>query len=503
MFDDLSERLQSVFAGFSREKTLTEENMADALREIRRALLEADVSLRVAKAFLTRIKERAEGETVLKQVNASQQLVKIVHDEMILLLGKENVPLNFSGNPSLIVLFGLQGSGKTTSAGKLALHLRKKGKKPLLVAADVYRPAAIQQLITLGKQVGIPVHTIEGSNDVLEIARSGEDFAKQNGHDVVIIDTAGRLQVDTAMMAELLLLERSLQPVEKLLVIDAMTGQEAVNVAEAFNTQLQMTGLIITKMDGDARGGAALSVAEVTGQPIKFIGTGETIDGLEPFYPERLATRILGMGDVVSLVEKAQEAIDRDEAKRLEERMRKQTFSLEDFVQVQKQFKRLGSMGDILGMLGIPGLGKDQRELLSFEGDKMMKRVEVMTQSMTPHERQNPDILTPSRQKRVAKGCGMSEKEIQDFLKQFNQMKMVMKQFSKLTGKGGPESEKTGFSLHMPRSQKKNKEKNRANQLAKGLGLPANFDPSKFDSSKLPTGFPKLPPGLGGKFPFQ
>lgn len=495
MFDQLSERLQNVFAGFGK-KQITEDNMEDALREVRRALLEADVSLRVIKAFLSRIKDRAIGEDVLKSVEPGQQLIKIVHNELVILLGGETKEINLGGNPNIIVLFGLQGSGKTTTAGKLALKLRKEGRNPLLVAADVYRPAAIQQLITLGKQIDIPTYTIEGSKDVLEIAKSGVAKAKAENFDTVIVDTAGRLQIDTDMMAELLLVERVLEPQEKLLVVDAMTGQEAVSVAEAFNEQLDVTGIVMTKLDGDARGGAALSVVEVTQKPIKFIGVSEKLTGLEVFHPERMATRILGMGDVISLVEKAQEAFDFEETMRMEEKMRKQSFSLEDFMKIQKQLKMLGSMEQILGMLPIPGITKEMKEMISHGGESHLKRVETMYNSMTTVERQNPEKINDSRRKRIAKGCGIKEDEIKQFLVQFEQMKMIMKQFTKMTD--GFKAEQTsaaggGIGLKMPRSHKKKKKD--ALDMS-GMGMPGGF-PNMPGMPKMPGGkMPKLPPGF-------
>jgi signal recognition particle subunit SRP54 len=501
MFDQLSERLQSTFAGFGRKREITEENMEEALREIRRAMLEADVSLRVIKAFLSRIKDRAVGEQVLKSVEPGQQLVKIVHDEMVALLGGENKPLDQSGSPNIIVLFGLQGSGKTTTAGKLAMKLRKDGKKPLLVAADVYRPAAIQQLITLGKQIDIPVFTIEGSSDVLAIARDGVAKAKAEGFNPVIVDTAGRLQIDTDMMAELLLVERSLQPQEKLLVVDAMTGQEAVSVAETFNSQLDVTGIVMTKLDGDARGGAALSVVEVTGKPIKLIGTSEKLTGLEVFHPERMATRILGMGDVLSLVEKAQEAISIEEAQAMEKKMRKDEFSLEDFMKIQRQLKMLGSMEQILGMLPIPGLTKEMREMVSHGGEAQLKRVESMVNSMTVAERRKPELIKDGRLKRIAKGCGMKEDEIKAFLVQFEQMRMIMKQLTRMTDGMKKEAAPAGNALKMPRSMKKKKK----DGMPQMPGMPPGFP--NMPGGGLPPGFPKggMPPGFfgkgGGKFP--
>jgi signal recognition particle subunit SRP54 len=506
MFDQLSERLQNVFAGFGGKKQITEENMEEALREVRRALLEADVSLRVIKAFLSRIKDRAVGEDVLKSIEPGQQLIKIVHDELVLLLGGETKEINLAGSPNIIVLFGLQGSGKTTTAAKLALKLRKEGRNPLLVAADVYRPAAIQQLITLGKQIDISTHTIEGSKDVLEIAKSGVARAKAENFNTVIVDTAGRLQIDTDMMAELLLVERVLEPHEKLLVVDAMTGQEAVSVAETFNEQLDVTGIVMTKLDGDARGGAALSVVEVTQKPIKFIGTSEKLTGLEVFHPERMATRILGMGDVVSLVEKAQEAFDFEETRRMEEKMRKQSFSLEDFMKIQKQLKMLGSLEQILGMLPIPGLTKEMREMISHGGEAHLKRIEAMYNSMTPVERQNPEKINESRRKRIARGCGIKEEEIKQFLVQFEQMKMIMKQFTKLTDSAKAEHAAGGggVGLKMPRSQKKKKKESFGMD---GMGMPGSFPgmPGMPGLPKMPGGkMPKLPPGFpksGGGFP--
>lgn len=497
MFDQLSERLQDVFANFRGDRQLTEDNMEDALREVRRALLEADVSLRVIKAFISRVKDRAVGEDVLKSVEPGQQMIKIVHDELVALLGGESKEINLSGKPNIIVLFGLQGSGKTTTCGKLALKLRKDGRKTLLVAADVYRPAAIQQLITLGKEIDIPVHTIEGSKAVLDIARSGVEKAKAEGFDTVIVDTAGRLQIDTDMMAELLLVERVLEPQEKLLVIDAMTGQEAVAVAETFNSQLDVTGIVVTKLDGDARGGAALSVVEVTGKPIKLIGTSEKLSGLEVFHPERMATRILGMGDVISLVERAQEAFDLEEAQRMEEKMRKDSFSLDDFMKIQKSFKMLGSMEQILGMLPIPGLTKEMREMISHSGEGQLKKVEVIIQSMTAGERQKPETITESRRQRIAKGCGLPEAEIAQFLTQFEQMRMIMKQLTRMTD-GMKKDAMPGpmGGLKMPRSARKKKKDGLEDLMGGAGGFPGM--PGMPAGGGLPPGFPKMP---GGKMP--
>lgn len=433
MFDSLSEKLQGIISR-TRNQELTQDNMQEALREIRRALLEADVNLRVVKTFISSIREKAEGEKVLEGVDPSQQLVKIVHDELVNLLGKEQRPLDFSGNPNLIMMLGLQGSGKTTSSAKLAVKLKKEGRKPLLVACDVYRPAAISQLQTLGKEIETEVYTIPECKDVQKIVQSAIDYANSNGFNTLILDTAGRLQIDTDMMAELLLIDRIFHPTEKLLVIDAMTGQEAVNVAENFDAQLGLTGLVLTKLDGDSRGGSALSVSYCTGKPIKLTGTGEKLNALEDFYPERMATRILGMGDIVSLVERAQEVFDEKQALELEEKMSKNNFSFNDFLKMQKQMQAFGSMGNLLGM--IPGLdiGKDDRDKISHEGDKQFKKMEVFISSMTPEERANPDLLNTSRKKRIAKGCGMDYAEVNAFVKQFESMRVMMKGMSDMKG---------------------------------------------------------------------
>ena len=426
MFDSLSEKLQSIISK-TRGKELTQDNMQEALREIRRALLEADVNLRVVKAFISSVKDKAEGEKVLEGVDPSQQLIKIVHDELVNLLGKEQNPLDFSGSPNMIMMLGLQGSGKTTSSAKLAVKLKKEGRKPLLVACDVYRPAAISQLQTLGKEIETEVFTIPDSKDVQSIVRGAIDYANDNGFNTLILDTAGRLQIDTDMMAELLLIDRIFHPTEKLLVIDAMTGQEAVNVAENFDAQLGLTGLVLTKLDGDSRGGSALSVSYCTGKPIKLTGTGEKLNALEDFYPERMATRILGMGDIVSLVERAQEVFDEKQALELEEKMSKNNFSYDDILKMQKQMKMFGSMDQLLGMLPGMNISKNDREKISHEGDKQFKKMEVFISSMTPQERSNPELINTSRKKRIAKGCGMDLAEINSFIKQFEQMRTMMK----------------------------------------------------------------------------
>lgn len=436
MFDNLSEKLQGIIRQQT-GKELTQDNMQEALREIRRALLEADVNLRVVKAFISNIKDRAEGEKVLEGVDPVQQLVKIVHDELVDLLGKETAPLNLTGHPSIIMMLGLQGSGKTTSSAKLAVKLKKEGKNPLLVACDVYRPAAIKQLQTLGSEIGNEVYAEEGVTDVQSIVSHALDYAKANGFNVVILDTAGRLQIDTDMMAELLLIDRIFNPHEKLLVIDSMTGQEAVNVAENFDAQLNLTGLVLTKLDGDSRGGAALSVVYCTKKPIKLTGTGEKIHALEDFYPDRMATRILGMGDIVSLVERAQEVFDEKEAKKLEEKMKKAEFTFDDFLSMQRQMKMFGSIDQILGMLPGMNLKKEDRDMISHEGEKQLKRIEVFIQSMTPEERSNPQLLNSSRKKRIAQGSGIPLHDINIFIKQFDQMRAMMKGMNQMKGMFG------------------------------------------------------------------
>ena len=436
MFDNLSEKLQGIIRQTT-GKELTQDNMQEALREIRRALLEADVNLRVVKAFISNIKDRAEGEQVLKGVDPAQQLVKIVHDELVELLGKETQPLNLTGHPSIIMMLGLQGSGKTTSSAKLAVKLKKEGKNPLLVACDVYRPAAVKQLQTLGEQIGATVYAEEGVTDVQSIVSHALNYAKENGFNVVILDTAGRLQIDTDMMAELLLIDRIFNPHEKLLVIDSMTGQEAVNVAENFDAQLNLTGLVLTKLDGDSRGGSALSVVYCTKKPIKLTGTGEKIDALEDFHPDRMATRILGMGDIVSLVERAKEVFDEEEAKKMEEKMKKAEFTFDDFLSMQRQMKMFGSIDQILGMLPGMNLKKEDRDLISHEGEKQLKRIEVFIQSMTPEERSNPQLLNSSRKKRIAAGSGIPLHDINIYIKQFDQMRSMMKGMNQMKGMFG------------------------------------------------------------------
>ncbi len=456
MFDNLSEKLQNIISK-AHSQELTQDNMQDALRETRRALLEADVNLRVVKSFISSIKDKAEGENVLQGVNPSQQLVKIVHDELVELLGQEVKPLDLSGHPSLVMMLGLQGSGKTTSSAKLAVKLKKEGKNPLLVACDVYRPAAITQLKTLGQEIGCEVFSIDGSTDVQNIVQQAINYAKEKSFNVLILDTAGRLQIDTEMMAELLIIDRVFQPNEKLLVIDAMTGQEAVNVAENFDAQIGLTGLVLTKLDGDSRGGSALSVVHCTGKPIKLTGTGEKLNALEDFYPERMATRILGMGDIVSLVERAQEVFDEKEALKMQEKMSKAEFSFNDFLNMQKQMKMFGSMDQILGMLPGVNIKQADREKISHATDTEFKKIEVFIQSMTPEERDNPELMNTSRKKRIAKGCGMDMHTINLYVKQFEQMRQMMggmNKMQKMFGGFGKKNEKKAMVQAMKMMRK-------------------------------------------------
>ena len=461
MFDNLSEKLQNIISG-TRSKELTQDNMQEALREIRRALLEADVNLRVVKSFISSIKDKAEGENILQGVDPSQQLVKIVHDELVELLGRELQPLKLDGHPSLIMMLGLQGSGKTTSSAKLAVKLKKEGKNPLLVACDIYRPAAISQLQTLGSEIGCEVFTLPDCQDVQEIVRRAVDYAKEKGFNVLVLDTAGRLQIDTEMMAELLIIDRVFRPQEKLLVIDAMTGQEAVNVAENFDAQIGLTGLVLTKLDGDSRGGSALSVVHCTGKPIKLTGTGEKLNALEDFYPERMATRILGMGDIVSLVERAQEVFDEKEALKMQEKIQKEQFSYNDFLNMQKQMKMFGSVDQLLGMLPGVNLKKEDREKISHASETEFKKIEVFIQSMTPEEREHPEIMNTARKKRISKGCGMDMHTINIYVKQFEQMRQMMSgmnKMQKMFGGFGKKNEKKAMVQAMKMMDKMKRSK--------------------------------------------
>jgi signal recognition particle subunit SRP54 len=432
MFDSLSSKLQNAFRNLRGLGKISEANIGDALREVRLALLEADVNFKVARDFIERVKTKSLGAEVVQSIQPGQQIIKIIHDELVELLGSQNSGLNLTGSPSCLLMVGLHGSGKTTSSGKLARLLHKQGRAPLLVAADVYRPAAMDQLETLGKQVEVPVFIKRGETDVLKIAREALNFAETNHRNVLIFDTAGRLQIDEPLVQELVRLRDLVKPQEILLVLDAATGQEAVNVATHFDQALHITGSILTKLDGDARGGAALSLKAVTGKPIRFAGVGEKLEDFEPFYPERMASRILGMGDVVSLVEKAAEAVDLDDAKRMEEKMRKGLFTLEDFLEQLRQMKKLGSLESIVGML--PG----GAEMLKQQGDlskqeKEFKHMEAMICGMTPQERRSPQILNAKRRQRIAKGSGVTVTELNSMLNKFAQMQQMMKKMGKFS----------------------------------------------------------------------
>ncbi len=429
MFDSLSGKLQNAFRNLRGLGKISESNASEALREVRLALLEADVNFKVARDFIERVKVKALGQEVVQSIQPGQQIVKIIYDELVALLGSANAGLQLSGNPSCVLMVGLHGSGKTTSSGKLGRLLHKQGRTPLLVAADVYRPAAMEQLETLGKQLELPVYVHQGETDVLKIAREALAFAKANNRNTLIFDTAGRLQIDEPLVQELVRLRDLIKPQETLLVLDAATGQEAVNVATHFDQALNITGSILTKLDGDARGGAALSLRSVTGKPIKFAGMGEKLEDFEPFHPERMASRILGMGDVVSLVEKAAEAVDLDDAKRMEEKMRKGQFSLEDFLEQLRQMKKLGSLESIVGML--PGGAEALKGADLSKQEKEFTHMEAMICGMTRQERGNPHILNARRRQRIAKGSGVSVTELNTMLNKFAGMQQMMKKMGK------------------------------------------------------------------------
>ena len=428
MFDSLYQKLQSVLKNLRGFGKLKEKNVSDALREVRLALLEADVNYKVAKDFIERTKQKALGQEVLNSVTPGQQIVKIVHDELLALMGgaeeEPMMPKLAAGNWMMV---GLHGCGKTTTCGKLAKLMAKQGRKPLLVACDVYRPAAMDQLETLGKQLQIPVFLMRGEKDVTKICRQALSAAQAQGRDTLVFDTAGRLHIDEELVQELVRMRDLLKPQEILLVADAATGQEAVNIAEHFDKALSITGIVLTKLDGDARGGAALSMRAVTGKPIRFAGVGEKLDDLEPFHAGRMAGRILGMGDIVGLVEKAQEAFDTQKAEEIQKKIEAQSLNLEDFLSQLQQLKKLGPLENLLGML--PGMGNMKGLDL---GDAQFKRVEAIVQSMTPDERQRPEILNASRRTRIARGSGTSVTEVNDLLKQFNEMKRMMKEMGKM-----------------------------------------------------------------------
>ncbi len=437
IFEGLSTRLQDVFKKLKGHGKLTEADVDLAMREVRLALLEADVNFKVVKGFVEKVRARAVGSEVLESLTPAQQVIKIVDEELVELMGGTVSKINISSKPpTIIMMVGLQGSGKTTSSGKLANALRKQGKKPLLVAADVYRPAAIKQLEVLGTQLDIPVFSMGSKVDPVNIAAAGVEQAVNTSRDVVIIDTAGRLHIDEEMMEELSNLKSKIKPHEILLVIDAMIGQDAVRVAETFNNTLGVDGIVLTKMDGDARGGAALSVKAVTGKPIKFVGMGEKLDALEQFHPDRMASRILGMGDMLTMIEKAQESFDLKEAAKLEEKLRKQEFTLDDFLKQIRDVKKLGPIEQIIGM--IPGLSSVKKQMKDVKVDeKEFSRIEAMICSMTPEERQNPSIIDASRKKRIANGSGTNVRDLNALLKQFESTRKMFKQFSEMTKRGG------------------------------------------------------------------
>jgi signal recognition particle subunit SRP54 len=424
MFENLTERLDKSFKLLKGQGRITEINVAETLKDVRKALLDADVNFKIAKDFTTRVKDIALGQDVLKAIKPNQMMVKIVHDELAKLMGGEMVDINIKGNPTVILIAGLQGSGKTTFSGKLANYLKtKKGKNPLLVAGDVYRPAAIDQLKVLGEQIGLQVYTEDDNKNPVKIAANAIKHARNHGHDLVIVDTAGRLAVDEQMMNEIAAIKKEINPHEILFVVDSMTGQDAVNTAKEFNDRLDFDGVVLTKLDGDTRGGAALSIRTVVDKPIKFVGTGEKMDALDVFHPERMADRILGMGDIVTLVEKAQEQFDEEEAVRLKRKLAKNQFNFDDFLKQINQIKKMGNLKDLAGM--IPGVGKAMKNL--DIDDDAFKGIEAIIFSMTPEERDNPVIINGSRRKRIAEGSGTTVAEVNRLIKQFDETRKMMK----------------------------------------------------------------------------
>ncbi|MCC5659741.1 signal recognition particle protein [Nostoc sp. XA010] len=433
MFDALSDRLEAAWKKLRGQDKISQSNIQDALREVRRALLEADVNLQVVKDFISEVEAKAQGAEVITGVRPDQQFIKIVHDELVQVMGEENVPIaEAQEQPTIVLMAGLQGTGKTTATAKLALHLRKLDRSCLLVATDVYRPAAIDQLVTLGKQIDVPVFELGSDADPVEIARQGVERARAEGVNTVIIDTAGRLQIDEDMMAELARIKATVQPHETLLVVDAMTGQEAANLTRTFHEQIGITGAILTKMDGDSRGGAALSVRKISGAPIKFVGVGEKVEALQPFYPDRMASRILGMGDVLTLVEKAQEEFDLADAEKMQEKILSAKFDFTDFLKQLRMLKNMGSLGGFIKM--IPGMNKLSDDQLK-QGETQLKRCEAMINSMTRQERHDPDLLasSPSRRRRIAAGSGYRESDVTKLVGDFQKMRSLMQQM----GQGG------------------------------------------------------------------
>jgi signal recognition particle subunit SRP54 len=435
VFDQLSDRLRDALSKLTGHGRVSEADVDAAMREVRLALLEADVNFRVVKDFVARVRARAVGAEVLDSLNAGQQVIKIVHEELTAILGAGDRTFHLSGAPAVVLLVGLQGSGKTTSSAKLAVHLTKQGRRPMLVAADPYRPAASQQLETLGKSINVPVHPAAAGSNVLDTVRAGIAAAHRQGRDTAIVDTAGRLSIDEKLMAEIRDLAAAVKPAETLLVVDAMVGQESVTVAEAFRDAVPLTGLIMTKIDGDARGGAALSISAVTGLPVKFLGTGEKSDALEPFHPDRLAGRILGMGDVLTLIERAQENIDEKQAEQIAEKLRRNTFTLDDFLSQMQQLKKMGPLGGLMEM--IPGFGGMAKDAQAAVDSGQLKRVEAIIQSMTRVERNDPGVLNASRRRRIARGSGTSLQDVNRLIKQFGEMQKLMKQLSSSSGRRG------------------------------------------------------------------
>lgn len=430
MFDNLSYKLDKAFQSLKGQGRITEINVAATIKEVRKALIDADVNYKVAKEVTDEIKEKAMGQDVLTAVSPGQLLVKITNDELTALMGGVSEDISIEGNPSIILIAGLQGSGKTTFSGKLASYLKKQGRSVLLTACDIYRPAAIDQLKVLGEQVGVEVYAEPENKDAVKIAKAALDHAKKNNHRIVIVDTAGRLAVDEEMMDEIARLKEALKPAETLFVVDSMTGQDAVNTAKAFNDRLNFNGVVLTKLDGDTRGGAALSIRRVVDKPIKFISTGEKMEAIDRFYPDRMSSRILGMGDVVTLVEKAQEAFDEEEAKRLSKKIRKNQFDFNDFLSQLEQVKKMGNMKDLIGM--IPGMGKAMKDI--DVDDNSFKPVEAIIRSMTFEERENPDVINASRKNRIAAGSGTSVQQVNQLLKQFGDMRKLMKTMNKMGG---------------------------------------------------------------------
>jgi signal recognition particle subunit SRP54 len=427
MFENLSERLERSFKILKGQGTITEINVAETLKDIRKALIEADVNYKVAKTFTDEVKAKALGQDVLTSLKPGQLMVKIVHDELARLMGGSSTDVNIKGSPAIILMSGLQGSGKTTFSGKLANLLKsKRGKNPLLVACDIYRPAAIEQLKVLGNQINVPVYAEEGNKDAVQIAKNAVKFAKQNGNDLVIIDTAGRLAIDEQMMKEIAAVKAAVQPQETLFVVDSMTGQDAVNTAREFNERLDFDGVVLTKLDGDTRGGAALSIRTVVTKPIKFVGTGEKMDALDVFHPERMADRILGMGDIVSFVERAQSMYDEEESRRLSKKLAKNQFDFDDFLGQLQQIKKMGNLKDVASM--IPGVGKALKDV-DFD-DNVFKSTEAIIHSMTPYERKNPEAMNGSRRQRIANGSGTTIQDVNRLLKQFDEMRKMMKMVS-------------------------------------------------------------------------